>query len=110
MLVTALYCYSALIASLPIVTPIVELLGRNITASIWENARDTPPPRRTTLFPFEKDLLLGREVAEAPEQPDLVEGIGGEEYKVNDKVDGKGKGKGDEKIISEKVVVELIDV
>jgi hypothetical protein len=55
--ITALCCYSALLFSLPVITPIVELLGKHWTVSIWENAHEIPPPKRDTLFPFTKELL-----------------------------------------------------
>ncbi|KAH6664461.1 hypothetical protein B0J14DRAFT_551896 [Halenospora varia] len=78
-LLTATCCYAALVFSLPILTPLVELLGKNLTSGIWENARDVPPPRRATLFPYGKELLLDRE--ENP-QPILVgTTVAGDEYK-----------------------------
>lgn len=58
-------CYAALGVSLPIVTPIVEVLGKSLTATIWEHASETPPPRRPTLFPFSKEMLLGRKIEDA---------------------------------------------
>jgi hypothetical protein len=60
--ITFVACYVALGLNLPIVTPIVEVLGKTLTASIWENASEVPPPRRPTLFPYAEDMLLGRQV------------------------------------------------
>jgi hypothetical protein len=61
-LIVFICCYAALGLSLPIVTPIVDVLGKSLTASIWEHASETPPPRRATLFPFEKEMLLSRKL------------------------------------------------
>jgi hypothetical protein len=58
MLVVAICCYAALIACLPILTPVVETLGKNITANIWRFSHEKPSPRRPTLFPFPSDLFL----------------------------------------------------
>ncbi|CZR57147.1 uncharacterized protein PAC_07036 [Phialocephala subalpina] len=55
--IVAISCYAALFLSLPVITPIVELLGKHWTASIWQSANETPPPKRDTLFPFSRELL-----------------------------------------------------
>ncbi|KAF1358095.1 hypothetical protein EJ07DRAFT_126129 [Lizonia empirigonia] len=54
--------YAVLFLSLPIVTPVIEALGKDITALVWMNAQEKSPPRRKTLFPFPDDLFQGREV------------------------------------------------
>ncbi|KAF2624320.1 glycoside hydrolase family 16 protein [Macroventuria anomochaeta] len=54
--------YAVLFFSLPIVTPVVEALGKDITALVWMTAQEKSPPRRRTLFPFPDDLFQGREV------------------------------------------------
>lgn len=54
--------YAVLFLSLPIVTPVIEALGKDITALVWMNAQEKSPPRRRTLFPFPDDLFQGREV------------------------------------------------
>ncbi|MCJ1459983.1 hypothetical protein MMC28_010362 [Mycoblastus sanguinarius] len=59
-LIVALACYSTLAISLPLLTPIVETLGKNLTMDIWQYAREAPPPRRPTLHPFPADLFLSR--------------------------------------------------
>ncbi|RDW62355.1 hypothetical protein BP6252_11788 [Coleophoma cylindrospora] len=61
-LLTAIACYGTLFASLPILTPPIELLGKNMTLSIWEHASQEPVPRQPTTFPFGKELLLARDV------------------------------------------------
>lgn len=50
-------CYAIIILSLPIVTPAIEILGRDITINIWEFANEKPPPKKDTLYPFNKDEL-----------------------------------------------------
>jgi hypothetical protein len=56
-LLTGFCCYAALFLSLPLMTPVVELLGKNITLSIWNNAYIRPPPKKPTLFPFPSNLF-----------------------------------------------------
>ena len=53
--------YIVLFLSLPIVTPVIEALGKDITALVWMTAQEKSPPRRRTLFPFPEDLFQGRE-------------------------------------------------
>lgn len=57
-LITAIVCYGTLFASLPILTPVVETLGKNVTSNIWNTAHMKPAPRRKTLFPFPDHLFL----------------------------------------------------
>ena len=59
-LIVALCCYITLGLSVPIITPVVNSLGKTVTADIWRQARDEPAPRRPTLYPFPKDLFLNR--------------------------------------------------
>ncbi|KAI4663784.1 uncharacterized protein J4E78_004202 [Alternaria triticimaculans] len=54
--------YGVLFACLPIVTPIIEALGKDMTALVWMTATKKSPPRRRTLFPFPEDLFTGRAV------------------------------------------------
>ncbi|KAF9692302.1 hypothetical protein EKO04_009654 [Ascochyta lentis] len=54
--------YAVLFLSLPIITPIIEALGKDITALVWMTAQEKSPPRRRTLFPFPDDLFQSREV------------------------------------------------
>lgn len=53
--------YILLFAALPIVTPVIEALGKDITALVWMTAIEKSPPRRRTLFPFPDDLFARRE-------------------------------------------------
>lgn len=53
--------YVLLFAILPIVTPVIEALGKDLTAMIWMDAIEKHPPRRRTLFPFPDDFLSRRE-------------------------------------------------
>ena len=60
LLIVAICCYSTLVASLPLLTPVVETLGKNVTSNIWLFASQRPAPRRPTLYPFPDDLLSCR--------------------------------------------------
>ena len=62
MLITAIACYGVLYLSLPIITPVVEALGKTVTSSIWNSASEQPPPKRHTLYPFPDDLFTSRNV------------------------------------------------
>ncbi|KAF2732266.1 hypothetical protein EJ04DRAFT_514014 [Polyplosphaeria fusca] len=59
--VVGLSSYAVLFALLPIVTPIIEALGKDITALVWMSATEKSPPRRRTLFPFPDDIFAKRE-------------------------------------------------
>nr|POE76127.1 hypothetical protein CFP56_59607 [Quercus suber] len=52
MLLTALICYATLFAALPIVTPVMEMLGKEITKGIWVSASEEPAPYRPTSYPL----------------------------------------------------------
>lgn len=54
--------YAILFLCMPIVTPVIEALGKDVTALVWMTAQEQSPPRRRTLFPFPDDLFKGREV------------------------------------------------
>ena len=54
--------YAVLFLSLPIVTPVIEALGKDITALVWMTAQEKSPPRRRTLFPFPDGLFQNREI------------------------------------------------
>lgn len=54
--------YAVLILLLPVITPVIEALGKDVTAMVWMTAQETPPPRRRTLFPFPSDIIIGREL------------------------------------------------
>jgi hypothetical protein len=60
MLVTAVVCWGVLFATLEVVTPAVEMLGKHVAAMIWRQAYEKPAGKKPTLFPFSKELLLGR--------------------------------------------------
>ncbi|KAL1970100.1 hypothetical protein VTN77DRAFT_6505 [Rasamsonia byssochlamydoides] len=57
-LLVAIVCYGTLFASLPILTPPIELLGKNFAQRLWELASQEPPPRRPTTYPFGKQLVM----------------------------------------------------
>jgi hypothetical protein len=58
LVVVALCCYTALFLSLPVLTPVIEQLGRHITGQVWEFAHRGSAPRRRSLYPFPKDLFF----------------------------------------------------
>lgn len=61
MLVVATCSYTVIFACLPILTPILETLGKSITSTIWRNASEEPNRRKDTLFPFSAAMLQGGE-------------------------------------------------
>ena len=72
MLITAIVTYTVLYASLPIITPVVEALGKTVTNSIWASASEEPPPKRRTLYPFPDDLFTARNT-ENPIEPSVTD-------------------------------------
>ncbi|USP79792.1 uncharacterized protein yc1106_07066 [Curvularia clavata] len=52
--------YGVLFACLPIVTPVIEALGKDMTALVWMTATNKSPPRRRTLYPYPDDLFTSR--------------------------------------------------
>jgi hypothetical protein len=56
-LVVFVICYGTLIGSMPILTPIIEIMGKNVTQSLWEHASQEPAPRKKTLYPFGPDIF-----------------------------------------------------
>lgn len=59
-LIVAVCCYSTIFASLPLLTPLVETLGRSVTADIWRVAHQKPPQRKPTLHPWNQEFLIQR--------------------------------------------------
>jgi hypothetical protein len=57
-LVVGVVCYTVLFLSLPLLTPVVETLGKNITANIWLFTHVAPVKKKATLFPFREDLFF----------------------------------------------------
>lgn len=84
--------YALLFLCLPIVTPILEALGKDVTALIWMMATKKSPERRRTLFPFPEDLFTGREVNLKGKKADVESGNGSVRGDVALGV-SKGKGK-----------------
>ena len=58
--IVALCSYITLALTTPLVTPVLDCLGKTSTMDIWRQAREEPPPRHPTLYPFPKDLFLSR--------------------------------------------------
>ena len=69
--------YVLLFMTLPIITPVVEALGKDITALVWMTAQEKSPPRRRTLFPFPGEILTARSEAgaETGEKVDVEKGF-----------------------------------
>ena len=61
-LVVGVSCYTTLFAVLPLLTPVVETLGKNVTNNIWIWVHETTFERKRTLFPLKKDLLVEEKV------------------------------------------------
>lgn len=62
--IVAVVCYSTIALSLPFMTPMVEIMGKTITQSIWRSAREESVKKKPTLWPFGGDFLLDRYVTE----------------------------------------------
>jgi len=90
-LLVTIICYGTLVGSLVILTPPIEMLGKNLTLSIWDNASQDPLPRNSTTFPFGKQLL--RRGEEAVDRSNDESPIGEKSEKSYKKRDEKGKGK-----------------
>ncbi|KIX09244.1 uncharacterized protein Z518_00323 [Rhinocladiella mackenziei CBS 650.93] len=58
-LLVAIICYGSLFASLPLLTPPIEAVGKNFTANLWEHASQEPVLRKPTTFPFGPELVKG---------------------------------------------------
>lgn len=92
--VVGISSYILLFAILPIVTPVIEALGKDITSLVWKIATEKSPARRPTLFPFPGDLFKRREEKSDAESAGTVHGgIGraspNEQWKGKEKVDVK---------------------
>ncbi|KAF2717827.1 glycoside hydrolase family 16 protein [Polychaeton citri CBS 116435] len=68
MLLTAIICYVVLFAVLPIVTPVMEMLGKEITKSIWVGASEEPAVWRPTAWPFIAEEIIVSELDEREER------------------------------------------
>ncbi|RFU35533.1 hypothetical protein B7463_g809, partial [Scytalidium lignicola] len=58
LLLTAIISYGALFATLPLLTPPIEAIGKHFTVRLWEHASQEPIIRKPTTYPFGKDLML----------------------------------------------------
>jgi hypothetical protein len=69
--------YVLLFMTLPLITPVVEALGKDITALVWMTAQEKSPPRHRTLFPFPGEILTARlgTGAEGGEKVDVEKGF-----------------------------------
>ena len=75
-LIVALCCYTVLALTTPLVTPVLDCLGKTSTMDIWRQAREEPAPRHPTLHPFPKDLFLSRsEISWERKPSDDVSGV-----------------------------------
>ncbi|KAK3673538.1 hypothetical protein LTR78_006442 [Recurvomyces mirabilis] len=55
MLLTCIICYVTLFAVLPIITPVMEMLGKEVTRSIWVAASEEPPKDVGMCWPLSID-------------------------------------------------------
>jgi len=69
-LLTALITYACLFACLPIVTPVMEMLGKEMTKSIWIAASEEPPAWKPTTWPFEKEEVQLHALEQRQDQDD----------------------------------------
>ncbi len=60
LLIVAISCYTVIAISLPVLTPLLDGLGKSITRDIWQFAHEDPVPRRPTLHPFPPGFLFDR--------------------------------------------------
>jgi len=60
LLIVAICCYTVIAISLPVLTPMLDGLGKSITKDIWQFAHEEPVPRRPTLHPFPPRFLFDR--------------------------------------------------
>ncbi|TVY83843.1 hypothetical protein LSUE1_G001622 [Lachnellula suecica] len=101
-LLTFIICYGTLFASLPLLTPPIELLGKKLTLSIWENASQEPAPRKPTTYPFGTDLLK-RDIDASRSSGSGVSESSMEEKRENPFSDPVEKGKGAMRVNEEAV-------
>lgn len=99
-LLTVIISYGTLFASLPLLTPPIEMLGKNLTLSIWEHASQAPCPRKPTTFPFGKELFV-RDL-------DASRSSGSGDSSIDEKGgkfsgESNGKGKGEMRVKAEEV-------
>jgi hypothetical protein len=83
--------YVLLFAILPIITPVIEALGKDVTSLVWTTAIEKSPERRRTLFPFPDDLFKRCEEKIDLESVGSMKGESGRSL-------SSGKGKGKEKV------------
>jgi hypothetical protein len=56
-LVTGICSYALLLVALPIVSPILDVLGKTLTALVWQFASQEQPAQQPTLYPFSKEII-----------------------------------------------------
>jgi hypothetical protein len=69
MLVVATCCYTVIFGCLPILTPVIETLGKSVTMNIWRDASEKPARRRKSLFPFSADMFMDGEKNDTQAEP-----------------------------------------
>ena len=58
--IVAICCYSTLFLGVPILTPLVNALGKYIPRNVWQYANEPTSPRKPTLYPFPNNFLFVR--------------------------------------------------
>jgi hypothetical protein len=72
-LLVALISFSTLFAILPVVTPVIDMLGKELTRNVWLSASEEPVAWKPTTWPLEK----GRVEAHSERSRDGAQGRGG---------------------------------
>lgn len=72
--VVAVCTYVVILGCLPILTPIIDTLGKSITMTIWRAASEKTAQRRMTLYPFSPRFLKDGEKHVARSHP-KIDGI-----------------------------------
>ncbi|KAH8703968.1 hypothetical protein BGW36DRAFT_370318 [Talaromyces proteolyticus] len=65
-LLTAIVSYGTLFASLPLLTPPIEALGKSFTMRLWEHASQEPVAKKPTTYPFGEEFLTMRGQQKSP--------------------------------------------
>ncbi|KAF2845162.1 glycoside hydrolase family 16 protein [Plenodomus tracheiphilus IPT5] len=56
-IIVAFICCIVLFGSLPILTPMIETLGKSVTTKLWKQASEKPAKLLTTLYPFSPGII-----------------------------------------------------
>jgi hypothetical protein len=54
-LLVALISFSTLFAVLPVITPVIDMLGKELTRNVWLSASEEPVGWKPTVWPLERE-------------------------------------------------------